>query len=334
MKTKYKTIILGAGVAGLGAGSWLKHTKEDFLIIEKLNEIPLNLNQGVHYLHSIPQLPFGAELKEITLTDGVLSEGKIRHRPELQDALQYSEKVRAIQHPSSIFEIGKRTSVFIPKSNNMNDYIKKMIKYIGNHFLLGQEVIEINLNKKQILVGKENIEFDNLISTIPLNKFLQISNDKLFQDINFSYIPINILNFKVDKIVPNWLINLYVPDPKQKTYRLSILNNVASIESIDKIPKTEFGQIKELFNMFHLDINGSKSYVWNQGKIVSIDIDTRMKILNHFVPLKVFPIGRFGIWNNKLLIDATINQAYSVCKYITSHSIFKEDINKLINSLI
>ena len=334
MKTKYRTIILGAGVGGLASACWLRHTKEDFLVVERLKKIPMNLHNGVHYLHSIPSLPFDAKLKKITLTDGVLADGKIRHKPELQDALQYSEKVRSIQHPSSIFEIGKRTSVFIPKSNNMNDYIEKMADYIGDHFLLGQEVIKIDLNFKQIVVNNRIIGFDNLISTIPLDKFFQLSDDKLFQNIKFSCTPINILNFKVEKIVPNWLINLYVPDPKQKVYRLSILNNVASIESIDKILKTEFGQIKELFNMFYLNINGSKNYMWKQGKIVSIDIDTRAKILNHFINLKTFPIGRFGLWNNKLLIDATINQAYSVCQHISAPHLFSEDTNKLINSLI
>lgn len=337
MKTKkVKTIVIGAGVGGLGAGCWLKSLKEDFLILEKLNQVPMNLHNGVHYLHSIPELPFDADLKEITLTDGVLTkEGRIRHIPELNDALEYSEKVRSIQHPSSIYEVGKRHSVFVPKSNCMNDYITAMADYIGTeNFMFESDIKSIDLKNKAIWIGDKFIEFENIISTMPLNAFLKLSSDEKFTDLKFQSTPIDIVNFTIEKIVPNWLINLYVPDPKQKVYRLSILNGVASIESVCKIEKTEYGLIKELFKMFHLNIEDPKEYTWSSGKIVSLDIDTRDKILQYFVSMGIFPIGRFGTWNNKLLVDTTINQAMEVSKYINMEKVNKFDTEKLIRSLL
>lgn len=337
MKTNYKNLILGAGVGGLGMGCWLKSVKKDFLIIERLEEIPMNLHNGVHYLHSTPKLPFEADLKRITLTDGILtSEGKIKHKPELQDALQYSEKVRAIQHPSSILEVGKKSSVLVPKSNNMNDYIKEMVNYIGKeHFLLNHNVMKIDLNEKEITISEDSlkekvIKYSDIISTLPLRVFLHLSNCTKFQDIKFSFNSINILNFKVNKIVPNWLINLYIPDPNQKPYRISIMNGLASIESIDIIAKKEFGQIKKLFNMFYLNTDNSENYTWNQGKIISIDTDIRRKILDHLIPRHVFLIGRFGTWNNKLLVDTTINQACSVYDYLYLGFGYKALIDSLL----
>ena len=337
---KIKNVILGSGVGGLGAGCWLKEYKEKFIIIDRLNEIPMNLHNGVHYLHSIPELPFDAKLKEITLTDGVLTEeGRIRHQPELQDALMYSEKVRSIQHPSSIYEVGTRKSVFVPKSNSMNDYISQMVEFIGEkNFMLGADVISIDLDRKEIIVkDKEKeqlIEFENLVSTIPLNVFLKLTKDKEFNALEFLSTPINITNFKVERIVPNWLINIYIPDPKQKVYRLSILNNIASIESISKLEQIDYGLVKELFRMFHISLDSPHEYSWDSGKIVSLDIDTRDKIFNHFTPMGIFLIGRFGCWNNKLLIDATINQAKEVCKYINMEKVNKVDTENLISALL
>jgi len=337
---KIKNVILGAGVGGLGAGCWMKYYKKNFVVIERLSEVPMNLHNGVHYLHSIPELPFDAKLKSITLTDGVLTkDGRIRHQPELQDALMYSEKVRSIQHPSSIYEVGTRTSVFVPKSNSMNDYIAQMVEFIDKkNFMLGTEVASIDLNWKEIIVKnkekEQSIEFENLISTIPLNIFFKLAKDKEFNTLNFISTPINVTNFKVERIVPNWLINIYVPDPKQKVYRMSILNNIASIESISKLEQIDYRLVKELFKMFHICLDSPKEYSWESGKIVSLDIDTRDKIFNHFTPMGVFLIGRFGCWNNKLLIDATINQAKEVCKYINMEKINKIDTDNLISALL
>ncbi len=340
MKKKYKTIVLGSGVGGLGAGCWLKNLKEDFIIIERLKEIPMNLHNGVHYLHSVPELPFDANLKEITLTDGVLTDdGRIRHTPELQDALQYSEKVRSIQHPSSIYEVGKKHSVFVPKSNGMNDYIKEMADYIGKEsFFFGMSVVKIDLSEKVLTVDingtLETFKFDNVISTLPMKVFLQMCGYQLFPTLKFDTTPIETLNFKVDKIVPNWLINIYVPSPNVKPYRMSILNGNASIESVSKIETVEYGLIQKLFSMFHFDMKDPQSYTWQQGKIVSLDTDTREAIISDYIPQGVFFIGRFGLWNNKLLMDSTINQSKEVCRYISYPKVGKEQTELLVKSLL
>lgn len=341
MKKKYKTLVLGSGVGGLGAGCWLKSKKEDFLILEALPDVPMNLHNGVHYLHSVPKLPFEATLKEITLTDGVLTEdGTIRHYPELKDALEYSEKVRAIQHPSSIYEVGTKHSVWVPKSNSMNDYIKEMKEYIGDEkFLFNSMITDINLKEKVVTINKGGLEkfdisYENIISTLPLPKFMEITKDDTFKDTQFGCTPIEITNFKVDRIVPNWLINIYVPSVKHKPYRMSILNNNASIESVEKIKETDFGVVQQLFKMFHLDISEHKEYTWWQGKIISLDLDMREKILKHFIPLGVFLIGRFGQWNNKLLMDSTINQASEVSHYISIQNKTKMDLDKMVKEVL
>ena len=322
-------------MAGLGAGCWLKQAGEEFLIVEKLDELPMNLHNGVHYLHTLPELPFDADLKSITLTDGVLKEdGTICHIPNLNDALEYSEKIKAIQHPSSIFEIGDRSKVFVPESNSLNDFLLSMCNYIGQeNFVFGAEVCSINSDKKIISLkgskgDKLDIEYENIVSAAPLGILMDLAPNLAKKPSLFS-VPIQITNVKADSIVPNWLINLYVPSQKEKVYRVSILNNIVSVESIEKLKLDEILNLKKLFKMFHLDVSAPKEYEWTQGKIISISIDERKAILEAFVKEDIYTIGRFGLWNNKLLMDSTINQAKLCVDCITEKVGKKELIKKL-----
>jgi hypothetical protein len=49
------------------------------------------------------------------------------------------------------------------------------------------------------------------------------------QELKLEAVPIYITNYKVEKIVPNWMINLYIPDPNTPVYRASILNGICSV---------------------------------------------------------------------------------------------------------
>ena len=136
MKPKY--VILGAGAGGLGAGTWLKQRGENFVIIEGSSSLPMNLNNGVHYLHSVPILPIELQkdLRKITLTEGVLySDGNVKYHADFNDVLNYAMKVREIYHPSSIMSVGKRNHAFMPSSNELNYLLKSMADYIGDNFL-------------------------------------------------------------------------------------------------------------------------------------------------------------------------------------------------------
>src|SRR3990167_8477710 len=152
MKNKYETIILGAGAGGLGTACWL--AGKDKIVIEGSDSLPKNLSNGVHYLHSSPILPFIPDLKRITLSDGILGrDGSIKHSADLNDALQYSEKVREIQHPSSILEVGKDDEAYLPGDNNLNSFLEEMYRFIGSkNFVFGRWVKEINVKKKTVKV--------------------------------------------------------------------------------------------------------------------------------------------------------------------------------------
>lgn len=332
MKTKYKIVIVGAGAGGLGAGCWAKFFEQDFIIIDAAKELPLNLHNGVHYLHSIPYLPFGPDIKEITLTDGILCRnGSIKHHPDLLDCLQYSEKVREEQHPSSIMEVGKRDRVFLPPTNSLNSLLKEMYDYIGKEkFEFDRAVIQIK-SRSIVTAGKEGVKeygFDFLLSTMPLDNLL----DHLYkeEDIELKNKKIHITNIKINRIVPNWLINLYIPDPSNSVYRVSILNNLASVESETELSNEEVESLKKLLEMFYLDTKSIQRYNWEKGKLISISYDERKKLVNELYEKNIFSFGRFGLWNRKLLVHSTISQAASIVNYIFSK---EPKIEELIEKL-
>jgi hypothetical protein len=325
MKTiKTHILILGAGIGGLGSACWAKELKQKFIVVESNEELPMNLQNGVHYLHSIPELPFETRTKSITLTDGIMDEkGDIRHNWTLDDVLEYSEKVREIQHPTSIMDIGKRNFVFMPESNCMNDLLKEMYEFSGReNYRFGQPIRKIDIDKKIAYTDNIGVKYDYLISTLPLDFF------EIFFGLKNKYksSPISITNFEVDKIVPNWLINIYIPSQRTSIYRFSILNGIVSIESSGGFANNR--DINFFLKKFSLVKDTKKEFEWKTGKVVSIDREERAELIDIFAAFDCFSIGRFGLHNRKLLMDNTIKQAKSIVEHISDSSIPWQETRK------
>lgn len=332
-KNKIDVIVLGAGVGGLGAGCWLKKHGFEFKIMEYNPKISLNLHNGVHYLHEIPELPFASEMNKITLTDAILSQGKFYHEPNLQFALDYSEKVRDVQHPSSIMSVGKRDYAYMP-GKDMNSLLLKMYEYIGSdNFDFGTYATSIDTKNKTVLLDgntRELCEYEHIISTIPLDtmfKFIQHRDE----DIEFIKKSIYITNYKVANIVPNWMINLYLPSKELSPYRASLLNGICSVESMEELSKTEIEKtIPSALSMFDLEsVSKTESYMWKNGKIMSISTGQRKRVVNMLQDMQIYQIGRFGLWNRKLLVDNTINQAKAVVSFLKNGG-WDEALSKLV----
>jgi hypothetical protein len=321
MKNKVKVLVIGAGAAGLGAAAWLREKQLDFMVVEGASELPLNLHNGVHYLHSIPELPFDTDLKAITLTDGILVDGEISHTPNLLCSLQYSEKVREIQHPSSIMDVGKESKVYMPKSNSVNATLKQCYEFAGaDNFQFGYWLKEIDASKRIATFQKDSetvsVEYEHLISAIPLDKFREMVSSEFLVGLKLEATPVHITNYKVDRIVPNWMINLYIPDPNSPVYRASLLNGVCSVESMRELNEHEIYFTRNVLGMFHISLEEPEKFTWKTGKVTSISIDDRIKLVEELHKLEIYQIGRFGLWNRKLLVDSTIGQAKAVVDYI------------------
>lgn len=330
---KINTIVIGAGVGGLGTACWLKHFGVDFTVFDPAGELALNLHNGVHYLHSAPELPFEFKLKKITLTDGVLENGQIYHKPTLNHSLEYSEKVREIQHPSSIMDVGKTDHVWMPKENTLNALLEEMHSFSGKknyrwkHWLKAIDC-ESRIATFATESGDIQIEYSSLVSTVPLDKMLPMVKCTVAPLLESN--PVYITNYEVDRIVPNWMINIYVPALNNPIYRASFLNKICSIESIRELTEDEMKNlVKESLKMFYVKTETGHKYTWKTGKVMSISTDDREQIVNQLKEFGIYPLGRFGVWNRKLLVDSTINQGRSIALHINS-----PDWSKCLNSLV
>ena len=72
-------------------------------------------------------------------------------------------------------------------------------------------------------------------------------------------------------------------------------------------------------------MEGVERYTWKTGKVISISVDDREKVIENLIKKNIYPIGRFGLWNRKLLVDNTIGQAKMVadCLFGEKNNIIK-----------
>ncbi len=75
-------------------------------------------------------------------------------------------------------------------------------------------------------------------------------------------------------------------------------------------------QTKDLLIGFHFKDKDAEKFTWSTGKVISISKDERERIVEALQSENVYSIGRFGLWNRKLLVDSTINQAKMVVEHI------------------
>lgn len=324
---KVKTLILGSGVGGISIAAELKSKDEtDFLVVDKCDKLPKNLHNGLHYLHSSNfGTPFDFEFKKCILTEEIWDtrNNSFKKAATIPEMFEYSKKVMEnLRHPSSIMDPGKRNEVWIPMSNNMNDLILAYYNYIGEEkFEWSFAIREIDTEKKIVTfdVGGDLVDFikyDYLISTIPINQFYKICGFKSPYEFKQKAIYIN--NYETKNIVPNWLIVLYMSDPKFPPYRIAVFNNLISMESLVDLTYEDEVVIKYLIgDLFEYDLKTKTNYKWETGRIFGLQKPERIEMVDFFAKMDIHLLGRFSRWDGKLLIDSTVLQAKEMVKLWT-----------------
>lgn len=317
--TKY--LILGSGIGGLAAGAELKSKGEsDFLILDKCKELPKNLHNGLHYLHTSNfGTPFPFEFKQIIRTEEIWDTrtNTFKKQATIPEMFEYSKKVMEnLRHPSSIMDSVKTWESWVPASNNMDDLVEAYYNYAGeDKFLWNREVTSINLKGKRVYFNDEWIDYEYLITTIPLPKFYGYCEMKCPYELKNK--PLYITNYKAENIVPNWLLVLYMSDPKFPPYRITVLNGIISMESMRELTYEDEVIIKYIAgDLFDYNLKTKSSYCWDTGRIFGMSKPERQSMLEEFGKNYVYPIGRFSRWDGTLLMDTTILQAKEIVSKI------------------
>lgn len=320
-------LILGAGIGGLAAAAELKRQGcSDFRVVELSESLPLNLGNGVHYLHSRDlDLPFDFELKEVTATEELWDprRDEFKSAANLPEMIDYSMKVMKTRHPSSIMYPGVLgNKAYLPPSSNMNDLLTAYEGYIGrDHFHYGFKLVGCDPRGRVAKFQDRNnatmsVAYDEMVATAPLPTMTELFAFD-FGDIFFSR-PIYVNNYPTSEIVANWLISLYISDAKFPVYRITVLNNIISMESAGELSVFDENIIKyHLERYFDYELAGVQKHTWKNGRIWGLsNANTvgRNRIVAQFAAVGVHLVGRFARWDGKLRMDTTVKQAQEVVR--------------------
>lgn len=322
---KYKVLIIGSGIGGLSAAAELKSRGiEDFKVVDRTPSLPLNLHNGVHYLHTNDfGTPFPFKFQEIRSKEQIWHPVKDiwKNQADLPEINEYGIKAFDIRHPSSIMDPGNRAwKTFIPMSNNMNDLIQAYHDYVGKEkFEWGYKLLSVDKEEKIATFEKDGlkltIEYENMITTAPMNTFEELFGIKI--DKPLEHRTVHVTNYKTTGIIPNWLVGIYIPDMDFPPYRITILNNIISMESSHKLTQEDEYNIKyHLGKQYDYELDTKTEYSWDTGRIWGLRPWDREKVVRELVEKDIYPLGRYGLWNGKLTMDTTAIQARDIVEFL------------------
>jgi protoporphyrinogen oxidase len=254
--------------------------------------------------------------------------------------IPYNEKLYACDLDKLEYDSMGR---FFPKRNNnatYNDtfiypvkgsyeYIKSILKRVDETKIqLNTEVIDIDLKNKIVKTNNGEIKFNKLVSTLPFDKLLQITN----QPSDLSSNKVVVFNLGFDKgsdIKTHWR---YYPND-EVFYRVGFYNNILGQEKLSLyveigLEKTDTFDQVELLNTVLMDLRKSKvitnhnlidyQFLMMNPAYVHITDKSKKTYENwckKYNQQKIFSIGRYGEWTY-CSIEDNIIKAKEISDYL------------------
>lgn len=229
-------------------------------------------------------------------------------------------------------EVNSYNSSFLYPKNGAFSFIKVLYDNLDKEkILLNSTIIEINTKKKYaVLSTGEKIEYEYLINTMPLNKFLELLGGYEELIDKMSYNKVLVFNLGFDKSSPlckkeHWL---YIPDQKTNYYRVGFYNNILGQDKLSmyieigygknqKIDKKEIDkQLKLTLKNLEKDNIISKDMklvdyesIIMDPAYVHIETETTKKIEKAKEKLEknsIYTIGRYGAWIYNSMEDSMV----------------------------
>ncbi|EFP60471.1 FAD-dependent oxidoreductase [Erysipelotrichaceae bacterium AF15-26LB] len=190
-----------------------------------------------------------------------------------------------------------------------------------NKVILNSEAVKINKEEKYVVLNSgETVYYDYVINTSPLNMFLNLFNEQIFEDINkkLSYNQVLVFNLGFDKgnvnIDEHWI---YCPDKNINFYRMGFYNNILGTNKLSMYieigyPKTKVIDAQEIENQLALTLNNLKklniiddtfiledycSLIMNPAYVhINDTADEIQQMKKDLAEDSIFTIGRYGGW--------------------------------------
>ena len=212
-------------------------------------------------------------------------------------------------------------------------YIHSLMKNVDERKIsLNTEIKNIDVKNKLAFTENGIYEYDYLISSIPLNILLKISNQEFDESIYTSnkVVVFNLGFDKPTKFREHWL---YVPDKKINFYRVGFYNNILGEDKTSLYVEVGYQKNKKInYEKKLIDIlNDLKNLkiIKNNHKLVSHSIvemnpayihlskdsiDDSKKQLHLLEKKDIFSIGRYGEWTYCSIEDNILSAKKCVMK--------------------
>lgn len=209
-----------------------------------------------------------------------------------------------------------------------------------NKVMLNTSVTSIDLNKKEATLSNgETVSYNNLVNTIPFNKFLNLLNIQEYTSFSneLSYNKVLVFNLGFDKKSTynntDWI---YFPDKNINFYRAGFYDNILSTDKLSMY--IEIGYSKEsiidestINKELSLTLDNLKKckIIDDTFKLVKyesiimdpayVHIDTEhdkkvKQIINELEKDNVYSVGRYGSWTYSSMEDAMLQSKELVKK--------------------
>lgn len=248
----------------------------------------------------------------------------------------YADKEQIISNFKKVENDNSYNEFFTYSKEGAFEYIRSLKQRIPNDKLfLNEKVLSIDKENKIVSTNKRNLKYDNLISTIPFPKLLELTNIS-YNDSIYSWNQVLVFNLgfdsKGDDIINNWV---YFPNKELSFYRIGYYDNIFNTERMSLYVELGFskGAIIDIDMWFGKVINDLKNcgiiktqklvsyhsvimnpaYVHITDKSIA-DITVKKEHLSNY---NIYSVGRYGSWTYCSIEDGMVeaqNIATMLCR--------------------
>lgn len=302
--------IIGAGLAGLLAGNLLRRHQP--IIFERSHTLPGNHKALLRFRSDQISQITGIPFRKVTVSKAIGFKGKLYLEPTIKYQNLYSAKVTDGFHPRSISSLEPVERWIAP-----DDFAAQLAN--SCHIKYGSDFRFMSLDPDAIT-----------ISTIPMPLMMEMMD---WQGIpNFNSRPIHVSTAIIESSIPCDLYQtVYLPDPEEVFYRISITGNRVIAES--RVPEgfTTYSGKDELHTAlatyFGIDILLSDLIKYEHieqpyGKITPVaDAVRKAFIMDMSDNHQLYSLGRFATWR-QILLDDLVKDIRAIETMFTTRSAY------------